>query len=172
MARETQATKLARYRDRIEAGRNWREERGFIDTWRRMIDLYRGRVTWDTDDPDDHAIVNMAFAVHNIVLSSVTTQYPKFTVAPNVIGQDDKATIAEAVLNYSWKHYDFHDDFQAAIVDICMIGHGWLKVGWRYEERKTRARTASCHRMSRWRKWQPVSGGRTGRRPGPGSPTG
>lgn len=134
MARETQASKLARYRDKVEASRQWRESRGYIDTWRRMIDLYRGKL--DHTDNSDQALVNMAFAVANIVVASVTTQYPKFTVAPNVMGQDDKAIIAEAVLNYAWKHYEFHDEFQLAIVDAMMLGHGWLKVGWHYEERK------------------------------------
>jgi len=74
--------------------------------------------------------------VMNVVVAAVTTQYPKFTVSPNQIGQDPQATIAEAVLNYAWRHYDFHDEFQAAVVDMCMVGHGWLKVGWRYQERE------------------------------------
>lgn len=130
MARLTQEQRLARYRDRISTSRQWREDQGYVDTWRRMIDLYRGK---QVADEGDQAVVNLAFSIANIVTSSVTTQYPKFTVNPNIIGQDAKATIAEAVLNYSWQHYNFHDDFQAAVVDMCHVGHGWLKVGWRYK---------------------------------------
>jgi hypothetical protein len=136
MPRLTQAERLARYRARIEASRRWRENRGYVDTWKRLIDLYRGKA--DTTAPDDTAMVNMAFAVHNIVVASVTTQYPKFTVSPNQMDQDAQAIIAEAVLNYAWRHHDCQDDFQLAVNDCSMVGHGWLKVGWRYEERKQR----------------------------------
>jgi hypothetical protein len=132
VARESQEKRLARYRDRIEASRQWRENKGYVQTWRRMIDLYRGQ---QIQGEGDQAMVNMAFSVHNVVVAAVTTQYPKFTVSPNQIGQDDQAVIAEAVLNYAWKHYQFHDEFQAAVVDTSMIGHGWLKIGWRYRER-------------------------------------
>jgi hypothetical protein len=135
MARETQEQRLARYRDRIDASRRWRENQGYVETWRRMIDLYRGRQGEDDDD-GDQAMVNLCFSVMNVVVAAVTTQYPKFTVSPNQIGQDPQATIAEAVLNYAWRHYNCHDEFQAAVIDMCMVGHGWLKVGWRYEEKE------------------------------------
>jgi hypothetical protein len=135
VARETQERRLQRYRDKIDSSRQWRESQGYVELWRTMIDLYRGK-QWEGAGEEDKAIVNLAFAVTNIVLASVTTQYPKFTVAPNVMDQDAQATIAEAVLNYSWRHYNFHDEFCSAVVDMCMVGHGWLKVGWRYKEEK------------------------------------
>jgi hypothetical protein len=135
VARETQEQRLAKYRDRITASRRWRENQGYVETWRRMIDLYRGRQ--GTEDSEvDEAVVNLCFSVMNVVVAAVTTQYPKFTVAPNQLGQDDQAVIAEAVLNYAWRHYNFHDEFQQAVIDMCMVGHGWLKVGWRYEEKE------------------------------------
>jgi hypothetical protein len=135
MARETQAQRLQKYRDCIDSSRRWRENKGYVELWKRMIDLYRGK---QVEGLNDKAMINMAFAVHNIVVASVTTQFPKFTVSPNVIGQDDQATVAEAVLNYAWRHYNFHDEFQAAVNDMCMIGHGWMKVGWRYKEHTER----------------------------------
>lgn len=136
MARQTLEQRLAAERDRIDASRQWRESEGYVDRWRRMIDLYRGKQidSQGEDGPYDQAMVNLAFSIQNTVVAAVTTQYPKFTVSPNVIGQDDQATIAEAVLNYCWRHYGFHPEFQAAVNDMCMIGHGWLKVGWRYRE--------------------------------------
>lgn len=143
MPRETQEQRLARYRDRIAGSRAWRESEGYVATWRRMIDLYRGRQGTQADDCDE-AMVNLCFSVMNVVVAAVTTQYPKFTVSPNQVGQDPQAVIAEAVLNYVWRHYDFHDEFQAAVIDMCMVGHGWLKVGWRYQERQeTRTLTAA-----------------------------
>ena len=173
MPRETQAYKLARFRDRVDNSRQWREDRGYIDTWRRVIDLYRGRVIWDTPDgsPDDQAMVNMAFAVLNIVVSSVTTQYPKFTVAPNVIGQDDKATIAEGVLNYAWKHYNFHDEFQLAVIDMCMVGHGWLKVGWHYEEEHKRQTNATADEQQAEMMQRSADAERQAAAGAPGAPT-
>jgi hypothetical protein len=135
VARQTLEQRLAAERDRIEASRQWREGEGYVARWRRMIDLYRGKqLESQGEEPYDQAMVNLAFSIQNTVVASVTTQYPKFTVSPNVIGQDAQATIAEAVLNYCWRHYGFHAEFQAAVNDMCMLGHGWLKVGWRYRE--------------------------------------
>jgi hypothetical protein len=136
---------LQQHRDKIEASRRWRQNEGYVSTWTRMIDLYRGRQLHQQDPETayDQAMVNLAFSIQNIIVASVTTQHPKFTVSANVIGQDDQATIAEAVLNYAWRHYGFHTEFQNAVNDMCMVGHGWLKIGWRYKE-ETEKQTLSA----------------------------
>ena len=133
MPRKSQADRLEEYRSKIEHSIRWRQNEGYTATWRRMIEAYKGEQMpegWE----GDRSIVNMSFAVANIVVASVSTQYPKFTVKATKMGFDDQATIAEAVLNYLWQHYEFQDDFQQAVTDDVHIGHGWLKVGWRYHE--------------------------------------
>lgn len=136
MPRETQDVKLARYRDRIDGSRSWRENQGYVSLWRRMIDLYRGKQSDSIDATADQAIVNLAFSVLNIIVASSTTQYPKFTVSPNQIDQGDQAQVAEAVLNYAWRHHEFQPEFTRAVIDMGMMGHGWLKIGWRYKSHK------------------------------------
>ena len=145
MPRVTLEKQLQQHRDKIEASRRWRQNEGYVSTWTRMIDLYRGRQLHQQDPETayDQAMVNLAFSIQNIIVASVTTQHPKFTVSANVIGQDDQATIAEAVLNYAWRHYGFHTEFQNAVNDMCMVGHGWLKIGWRYKE-ETEKQTLSA----------------------------
>ena len=44
------------------------------------------------------------------------------------------AVIAEAVVNYWWRHRDFKEQFRRSVKDFLICGHGWLKVGYRYVE--------------------------------------
>lgn len=136
MARETQAETLGRFRAKIDHAIRWRMGKGYTATWRRLIDAYAGEQI-PPEYKGDRALVNMAFAVANIVVASTTTQYPKFTVKATKMNLDDQAVIAEAVLNYLWQHYDCHEEFQQSVVDFTQVGHGWLKVGWCYEEYET-----------------------------------
>lgn len=136
MPRETQAESLARFRSKIDHAIRWRMQKNYTATWRRLIDAYAGEQI-PPEYKGDRALVNMAFAVANIVVASTTTQYPKFTVKATKMNLDDQATIAEAVLNYLWQHYDCHEEFQQSVVDFTQVGHGWLKVGWCFEERSS-----------------------------------
>lgn len=133
MSRESQAEQLARCRAKIDHAIRWRMNKGYTANWRRLIDAYAGQQI-PAGYKGDRALVNMAFAVANIVVASTTTQYPKFTVKATKMNLDDQAVIAEAVLNYMWQHYDCHDEFQQSVVDFTQVGHGWLKVGWCLEE--------------------------------------
>jgi hypothetical protein len=125
--------KLARYRNRIEHARKWREGEGYDDTWARMIDLYRGR-HFESTAAEDRIAINLAFSTINVIFPSVTVNYPKITVGARNEEDDDRAVITEAVVNYWWKHYDFRTPFRRATKDYLVIGHGWLKLGWRYIE--------------------------------------
>jgi hypothetical protein len=147
MARKTQEYRLSECRDKIAFCRRYRQNKDLSGTWNRMVDMYRG-LQWGSTDRDDQdaVVVNMAYAICNVVQSSVTTQYPKFIVSPTTMGHDAQAVIAEAVLNYLWRHYDFQDQFRLAVKDFVIMGHGWLKVGWRYHE-KTYTRQPSTDEM-------------------------
>ena len=43
MARQSQADMLEKYRQKITQSKKWRRDNFYDDTWRRMIDLYRGK---------------------------------------------------------------------------------------------------------------------------------
>lgn len=134
MAKLSKADKLKRYRQRISHARRWRQQEGYDDCWRRMIDLYKGKHFPAGLQDEDRIAVNMAFSTINTIYPSITINHPKIEVYANKEEDDDRAVIAQAVVNYWWKHYDFRAPFRRATKDFLILGHGWVKVGYRYEE--------------------------------------
>ena len=45
--------------------------------------------------------------------------------------------MTEAVVNYWWKHYKVRPEFRRAVKDFLIVGHGWLKCGYRYVEEES-----------------------------------
>ena len=133
MARQSNSELLANYQKKIVVCKRWRREEDYDDTWRRLIDLYRGRHYEDISD-EDRLLVNISFSTVNVIAPSVAVNYPK--IAVNARRPDDapKAIITEAVINYWWKHYKVRPEFRRAVKDFLIVGHGWLKAGYRYVE--------------------------------------
>ena len=133
LPRISQTDLLARYRTRVELSRKWREHEGYEKVWNRMRDMYAGK-QFATYAEEDRIAVNIAFATVNVIAPSVAVNHPKITIAARTMENEDKATIAEAVINYWWRHYDYKAEFRRTVKDSLVYGHGWLKVGYRYEE--------------------------------------
>ena len=135
MARVSRADKLKTYKQRLARTRRWRSDQGYDDTWRRMIDLYRGK-HWPkgTMNDQDLIVVNMAFSLINVIAPSVAVNHPKVLVRANTPEDEDRAAFVEAVTNHLWRHHDFRTPFRRAVKDFLIIGHGWLKVGWAFKE--------------------------------------
>lgn len=133
MARPSHSDLLARYRKKITTAKRYRREEHYDDTWRRLIDLYRGR-HYDHYAEEDRVLVNLAFSTINVIAPSIAVNYPK--IAVNAVNPQNaaNAVIAEAVVNYWWRHRNFKDHFRRAVKDFLIVGHGWLKVGYRYVE--------------------------------------
>lgn len=133
MARPSNADILERYRSKITAAKRWRRDEGYDDLWRRLIDLYRGR-HYEYLSEEDRLLVNISFSTVNVIAPSVAVNYPKITV--NAVRPDDapRAIITEAVINYWWRHYNVKPEFRTAVKDFLIVGHGWLKCGYRYVE--------------------------------------
>jgi hypothetical protein len=131
--RLSKVDQLERYRKRIEWSKKWRDQEGLDDLWRRLTDLYRGKHFSDSTT-EDRIAVNIAFSTLNIIYPSVSINHPKITITANSAEDEDKATITEAVVNYWWRHYDFKSPFRRAVKDSLTMGHGWLKVGYRFVE--------------------------------------
>jgi len=137
MARKTRTELHDLYHRRIELSRRWHEQEGFNDTWRRMIDLYRGRHWPRTTSTDQDLIsVNMAFSTINVIAPSVSVNHPKIVVHANKEEDRDRASFVEAVINHQWQHHDFRRPFRQAVKDFLIVGHGWVKVGWRFLEQE------------------------------------
>ena len=43
MARKTRAEQLTVINEKLDSSARWRDELGYDNLWRRMVDLYRGR---------------------------------------------------------------------------------------------------------------------------------
>jgi len=133
MPRPSNSELLARYKQHIYKSKRWRREEGYDDTWRRLIDLYRGR-HYEFATDEDRLLVNAAFATVNVISPSVSVNYPKIAVNARKPEDSPRAVITEAVVNYWWKHYKVKPQFRRAVKDFLVVGHAWLKVGYRYVE--------------------------------------
>jgi hypothetical protein len=99
-----------------------------------MIDLYRGR-HFQTDSETDRILVNDAFATINVIWPSVSVNYPRITVNSRKSEDAPKAVITEEIVNYWWRHYECQKEFRRAVKDMLIVGHGWIKTGYRFTEK-------------------------------------
>ena len=137
MARKTRDELLSDYQHRLDMSRRWRDEEGHDRTWRRLIDLYRGK-HWPrtTSAMQDLITVNLSFSTVNVIAPSVAVNHPKIVVKANHPDDEDAASFVEAVVNHLWRHHDYRKPFRRAVKDFLIVGHGWLKVGWRFVEQE------------------------------------
>lgn len=133
MAKKSAADQLKAYKTRLEASKRWRKDEGYDATWRRMIDMYKGH-HYDDYATEDRLLINIAFSTVNIIAPNIAVNYPKIAVNAVKPEHAPQAVIAEAVVNYWWKHRDIRDQFRRAVKDMLTTGHGWMKVGYRFVE--------------------------------------
>ncbi|NCA25240.1 MAG: hypothetical protein EBS91_11755, partial [Betaproteobacteria bacterium] len=133
MARKPLGDYLTTYRKKIDTSKRWRKEEGYDQIWKRMSDLYRGR-HYEYYSESDRLLVNICFSTVNVIVPSVAVNYPKITVNATQPESAAQAVIAEAVVNYWWRHNNIKDEFKQAVKDMIICGHGWIKVGYRYVE--------------------------------------
>jgi len=136
LARTSRKNKLTHYKACLDHAITYRQQEGYDFLWERMTDLYRGRHLPTTASEEDQLVVNMAFSTKNVIAPSIAVNYPKITVHPNLPEDEDRAVFTEAIVNYQWKHFDLQDPFRRAVDDFLIMGHGWLKVGWKFVERE------------------------------------
>lgn len=125
---------LKRYRNRLSHAKRWREETGLDKTWERMLDLYKGKHFPKGMSDEDRIAINIAFSTINVIFPSITVNHPKIEVMANRPADEDRAVITEAVINYWWRHYNFRTPFRRAAKDFLTVGHGWIKVGYKFAE--------------------------------------
>jgi len=134
MARSrAQALKL--YKHELERTKRYREEQGYDQLWERMIDLYRGH-PYSVATTEDQITVNIAFSTINVIGPTISVNYPKITVMPTHPLYEEAAFITEAIVNYEWKHNNYQDQFRLAVKDYLVVGHGWIKTGYRYKQQE------------------------------------
>lgn len=126
---------IKRYKERTEVAQRAQTKNGDTELWKKLIDLYRGK-HFETSflSTEDKIAVNIVFATINTIAPSVAINYPKLCVYAKKSTEEQQAQIVESVVNYWWRHYKFLAETNLAVRDWLIIGHGWLKVGWRYVE--------------------------------------
>lgn len=134
MARTSNRELITKYRDKIEQSRRWRREENHDDLWRRMIDLYRGK-HFRTASEEDRLLVNIAFATINVISPSVSVNHPKITVNARKYENAPNAVVTEEIVNYWWRHFECQREFRRAVKDMLVLGHGWVKTGYRFVEK-------------------------------------
>lgn len=144
MARPTHKSMLANYRGKIDSSRKWRKEEKYDKLWRRMIDLYRGK-HFDNVSSEDRMLINAAFSTINVIAPSVAVNHPKITVGARKSEDGDKAIITEAIINYWWRHFDCQKQLRRAVDDYLILGHGWLKVGYKFVEEERKKEKEPAH---------------------------
>jgi hypothetical protein len=136
---------LKRYRGRVEEAQKWRTKEEYDSLWKRLVDLYRGKhfSNWEAMSGGDRIAVNIVFATINVIAPSISVNHPKLVVWSQKNEDSTKAVIVEAAVNYWWKRYGYQPEVALAVKDFLVIGHGWLKVGWRYVEEQKAAQPMS-----------------------------
>lgn len=119
-------------RERVKRSQEWRKREDYDDLWESLVKMYRGRtIPPELREANDMIVVNIAKATVDVIGPAIALNDPVISVNALSPNQEDHATVAEHVLNYWWKHYDFQSSVQLAAQDYLIVGHGWLKTGWR-----------------------------------------
>jgi hypothetical protein len=124
---------LRDYNERLVSSKRWRKDEGYDAVWRRLVDLYKGK-HFDSYSEEDRVLVNMVFATVNVIAPSIAVNHPKITVNARNPENAAQAVIVETVVNYWWKYRDIRTEFRRAVKDFIVMGHGWIKVGYRFVE--------------------------------------
>ena len=135
MARQSNSDKLSQYRGKVNLAQKKLQQEQYGNLWSRLINLYRGR-QYRGIATGDRLLVNIAFSTINTLAPAVSIGRPKIMVNPRKPEDGDKAIVTESIINYWWQHYGCQPEFQRAVKDYLIIGHGWVKTGYRFVEEK------------------------------------
>jgi len=130
---KTQKELLVCYAQRCKISKKWRADK-FDKTWKRLIELYKGKQLQGITK-DDRIVINIVFSTVNVIVPSIAVNDPKITVNARTQDQEQNAMTCEAAINYWWRHFNWKLDIKRAVKDSITLGHGWVKVGWRYSEK-------------------------------------
>lgn len=126
-----QSEQLRFYMSELNRSKKWRKDDQYDESWRRWVDLYRGK-QYEGASPQDRLIVNLAFATKNVLAPAVAIQNPRFAVNARKPEHAANAVITEEILNYQWRTHRHQSEFRLGVDDFLIAGHGWLKIGYKF----------------------------------------
>lgn len=131
-----QAELLSYYGQELDRSKEWRDSEGHDDIWTDMVDLYRGESIFPHagQSAEDRIAINQAFSTINVIYPAISVSRPEITVAANQPELETRAVFVQAMINHQWERYRFQEPFRQAVKDSLIIGHGWCKMLWSYEE--------------------------------------
>ncbi|UOF82142.1 head to tail joining protein [Caudoviricetes sp.] len=120
---------------KVKDAESRRKTAKYDEMWSKMIRMYSNQYAYDELSAyEDIVAPNMIFSTVNVIVPSVAINYPKITVTARQKTDEQAAEVVESVANFYWRHFNTHDEFREAIKDFVIIGHGWLKTTWAFEE--------------------------------------
>lgn len=130
-----QAELLSYYGQELERSKDWRETEGHDDCWEDMVGLYSGDSIFPVSgSSEDRIAINQAFSTINVIYPAISVSRPEITVVANQPELETRAVFVQAMVNHQWERYRFQEPFRRAIKDSLIVGHGWCKMLWSYEE--------------------------------------
>ena len=120
---------------RVSKAMKWRQNAKYDEKWAKIIKMYANQYDYDElSGYNDIVAPNMMFSTANVIIPSVMVNYPKITVTARTPESAERAQVVEAVSNYYWQHYDFHEEMKLAVKDFVILGLGVLKNTWLLDE--------------------------------------
>jgi hypothetical protein len=115
----------------INRSKRWRNKESYDTSWKRWIDLYRGK-QYTGNSTNDRLIINIIFATKNVLGPAVAINNPEFTVSAVDPQSQAQAMLTTEILNYLWRTHRYQSEFRLAVDDFIIMGHGWIKCGYKF----------------------------------------
>lgn len=122
-------------KDRVTYATKWRAGAKYDEKWSKLIRMYASQYDYpELSAYEDVVAPNLMFSTANVIIPSIVVNHPKITVTARKPEGVENAAVVEAVSNYNWEHFDFHEEVKLMVKDFVVVGHGWCKVTWELEE--------------------------------------
>lgn len=130
------AEALERYRSMLKTSKRFRSQY-YEDKWLDFLDQYNNRPADDSPECNDKLLINYSLSTVRTIQSSTIVRNPKISVNPRNRESVVPALVAQHAVNREWEEQSWNRELKAAQLDKLILGHGWLKVGYRLTSTKT-----------------------------------
>jgi len=128
-----EAEEVKGWQEAISTTKNWRMQIEREHRWKQIVEEYGGKFPQGQDLDIPMLPINLVFAYVKTEIARLYFSDPWVTVNPKRIEDLGAARIAEQLINYTWAELDLKRQVKKALLDVILIGHGWIKVGYTAE---------------------------------------